>query len=413
VQLGDGNQASTGDVIITRTNDRRLRLSASDWVKNGDRWTISEVGKHGELAVRHQRRRLTTRLPSDYVRTTTGLGYATTIHGAQGVSADTMHGLLTGQESRQELYTMLTRGRHANHLYLQVVGDGDPHSVIRPAAVAPRTPTETLQQILARDDSPTSATTTLRELHDPAARLFDAVQRYTDSLHAAAEHLLGPQVVADLDTIDQYIPGLTLEPAWPTLRAHLLDLAAETGHHPLRHLHDAARGRDSTAGDMAAVLHWRLPETAASDHRPLPWLPGIPTRLQVNPVWGDYLIKRSQLIANLADQVRQQASQSDAAPAWSPTGGHLSATLLLGEVAVWRAANGINPHDPQATGGPQPEPRADLWRQHLDRAVANELSRRPNLDQRPANQQVRQRHNRDLPRLHQQPSSNKPHVPGR
>ena len=70
-----------------------------------------------------------------------------------------MHGLLTGQESRQLLYTMLTRGRHANHLYLQVVGDGDPHSVIRPDTIAPRTPTETLQQILARDDAPTSATT--------------------------------------------------------------------------------------------------------------------------------------------------------------------------------------------------------------------------------------------------------------
>jgi conjugative relaxase-like TrwC/TraI family protein len=132
VQLGDGNQASIGEVIITRTNDRRLRLSASDWVKNGDRWTISAIGKHGELTVRHLRSRLTTRLPADYVCTSTGLGYATTIHGAQGVSADAMHGLLIGQESRQQLYTMLTRGRHSNHLYLQVVGDGDPHSVIRP-----------------------------------------------------------------------------------------------------------------------------------------------------------------------------------------------------------------------------------------------------------------------------------------
>jgi hypothetical protein len=37
-----------------------------------------------------------------------------------------MHGLLTGEESRQQLYAMLTRGRHANHLYLQVGGDGDP-----------------------------------------------------------------------------------------------------------------------------------------------------------------------------------------------------------------------------------------------------------------------------------------------
>ncbi len=413
VQLGDGNQASIGDVIITRTNDRRLRLSASDWVKNGDRWTISEVGKHGELTVRHQRSRLITWLPADYVGTSTGLGYATTIHGAQGVSADAMHGLLTGQESRQQLYTMLTRGRHSNHLYLQVVGDGDPHSVIRPDAVAPRTPTETLQEILARDDSPTSATTTLRELHDPAARLFDAVQRYTDSLHAAAEQLLGPQVVADLDTIDQYIPGLTGEPAWPTLRAHLLDLAAETGDHPLRHLYDAAFGRDlSTAGDMAAVLHWRLPETAASDHRPLPWLPGIPTGLQVNPVWGDYLTERSQLIADLADYVREQASRSDAPPAWSSPGSHPSASLL-GEVAVWRAANGINPHDPRATGGPQLEPRADLWKQHLDRAVANELSRRLDLDQQPVSQQLRHRYHGDPPRLHQQPSSNRPPVPGR
>ena len=113
-RLGDGNRASVGDVIITRANDRRLRLSATDWVKNGDRWTISEVGKHGELTVRHQRTRLTTRLPADYVGTSTGLGYATTIHGAQGVSADAMHGLLTGQESRQQLYTMLTRGRHSS-----------------------------------------------------------------------------------------------------------------------------------------------------------------------------------------------------------------------------------------------------------------------------------------------------------
>src|SRR5215204_6653315 len=141
VRLADGNQASVGDVIITRSNDRRLRLTATDWVKNGDRWTIIDVGKHGDVTVRHARSRRTARLPADYVSASTGLGYATTIHTAQGVTADTMHGLLTGQESRQQLYTMLTRARHANHLYLQVVGDGDPHSIIRPETVAPPTPT--------------------------------------------------------------------------------------------------------------------------------------------------------------------------------------------------------------------------------------------------------------------------------
>ena len=54
-------------------------------------------------------------------------------------------------------------------------------------------------------------------------------------------------------------PDSPAEPAWPTLRAHLLAVAAETGEHPLRHLLTAASGRDlRTAGDMAAVLDWRL-----------------------------------------------------------------------------------------------------------------------------------------------------------
>ena len=33
VRLADRNQASVGDVIITRSNDRRLRIAANDWVK--------------------------------------------------------------------------------------------------------------------------------------------------------------------------------------------------------------------------------------------------------------------------------------------------------------------------------------------------------------------------------------------
>ena len=68
VSLADGNRASVGDVIITRTNDRRLRLTATDWVKNGDRWTITAIGRNGDLKVRHNRSRLTVCLPADYVQ---------------------------------------------------------------------------------------------------------------------------------------------------------------------------------------------------------------------------------------------------------------------------------------------------------------------------------------------------------
>jgi hypothetical protein len=53
----------------------------------------------------------------------------------------------------------------------------------------------------------------LRELNNPAARLFQAVQRYTDGLHVAAEQHVGPHTVAELDQADHYIPDSPLNPA--------------------------------------------------------------------------------------------------------------------------------------------------------------------------------------------------------
>jgi ATP-dependent exoDNAse (exonuclease V) alpha subunit len=78
------------------------------------------------VRVQHSRHRRTVVLRTAYVVDSVELGYATTVHTAQGVTADTLHGLATGAESRQQLYTMLTWGRASNQLYLQVVGDGDP-----------------------------------------------------------------------------------------------------------------------------------------------------------------------------------------------------------------------------------------------------------------------------------------------
>jgi AAA domain/TrwC relaxase len=101
VTLADGNRASVGELIITRSNDRQLRLTATDWVKNGDRWIVQAITDNGDLDVLHLRNRHRVRLPAAYVHSSAELGYATTVHAAQGVSVDTMHGLATGDESRQ------------------------------------------------------------------------------------------------------------------------------------------------------------------------------------------------------------------------------------------------------------------------------------------------------------------------
>jgi hypothetical protein len=69
VELVDGNAASVGDLIITRRNDRRLHITATDWVKNGDRSTILNLTRTGGLSVRHTRNGRTVTLPAAYVQT--------------------------------------------------------------------------------------------------------------------------------------------------------------------------------------------------------------------------------------------------------------------------------------------------------------------------------------------------------
>jgi hypothetical protein len=75
---------------------------------------------------------------------------------------------------------MCTRGRLSNHIYLQLVGDGDPHTLIRPDTIRPSIAAERLEQILARDDAPRSANTLLRDQQDPVVRLGETVERYRD-----------------------------------------------------------------------------------------------------------------------------------------------------------------------------------------------------------------------------------------
>ena len=124
-----------------------------------------------------------------------------------------------------------------------------------------------------------------------------------------------------------------------------------------------------TANDMAAVLDWRLPEPAPTDPGPLPWLPGIPSTLHDPHVWGEYLAKRSQLVVGLANQVRDCASQKSEQPVWAPPGSHPSVALIA-EIAVWRAAVGVDPQDRRPTGAGQLQAASALWQQNLDRDVA-------------------------------------------
>jgi DNA primase catalytic core len=357
VSLGDGNRGSVGDVIITRRNERQLAITATDWVKNGDRWTIEKVLRGGAVRARHHDTGRLVTLPGDSVKTDAELGYACTVHTAQGITTDTCHTVASGDEARQLFYVAMTRGQQANHVYLVTASDGDEHNVIKPESLFPATATDILTAILDRDQAQRSATTLAAELADPALLLHDAAGRYHDALGYAAEHVLGPDRLAALDTAAERLrDGLTGAAAWPTLRAHLALLAVD-GRDPLAALTAAMTARElDTAIDPAAVLDWRLDPT---DQRgrggPLPWLPPVPSGLREHPDWGAYLHARAARVTELGQHVAAQAA------AYTPTTAPSWATRLLdpahqdlrSELAVWRAATGVPGHDRRPAGAPQ------------------------------------------------------------
>lgn len=67
VTLHDGTRAAVGDSVITRRNDRRLHAGRG-WVRNGDRWTVTEVRDDGSLTLRRADRKwgASVVLPADY-----------------------------------------------------------------------------------------------------------------------------------------------------------------------------------------------------------------------------------------------------------------------------------------------------------------------------------------------------------
>jgi DNA primase catalytic core len=368
VDLADGNRASAGDVIVTRRNNRRLVISRSNWVKNGDRWRVDRILDGGSLIARHLDLGRAVELPADYVAQHVQLGYATTVHGAQGMTAVSAHLVATGEETRQTLYVGVSRGRQANHIYLATGFDGDPHSLIDPKALRPPTAIDVLNEILQRDGADRSATTTQREATAYPTQLHAAVLRYHDALGFAAEEMLGADALISTDReIEAIWPRLTKEPAYPTLRAHLA-LRSLDGDDPITVLLDAAGTRElGSSEDRAAVLDWRL-GTPANDG-PLPWLDAVPARLAEDPTWGPYLGTRADRVRTLAIAVRAEAE------AWTPTttppwAAGLTASehaALRADVSIWRAAFAVPGDDRRLTGPNQPGSSTAPHQQRLDR----------------------------------------------
>jgi conjugative relaxase-like TrwC/TraI family protein len=124
VNIAGGESAAVGDVVVTRRNNRELRTSRDEPVRNRDRWTVTAIGREGSLTVSHEHGHGHVSLPAEYTREHVRHGYAATAHGHQGDTVDVSLTVVTAATTHRSLYVGATRGRDLNRL-LVVTEDPD------------------------------------------------------------------------------------------------------------------------------------------------------------------------------------------------------------------------------------------------------------------------------------------------
>ncbi len=385
VVLADQLQASAGDTIRTRKNSRWIRIGRGDFVRNGYRYTITEVMADGAVKARHLRSGRIVKLPADYIAEHVTLGYAATIDSAQGLTAGrrdakgSCHIVGSDMLTRQALYVALTRAKDENHVYLSTA-EADPHRLLSPKATHPDTAVDVLTRALARDGAQVSATTAARHAADPATRLGAAADMFYDAVGEAAENQLGAGARDRLDAIaDAVIPALSTRDAWPVLRRNLAVLTI-SGADPHQLLVDALeKGGIDDAADPAAILDHRIDPagTHSAGIGVLDWLPAIPSALADDPQWGAYLARREALVDTLAEAVRERAQgwTNATAPAWARPLITVNPKLVA-EIAVFRAAVGVEEADTRLTGARQYPVRTRAMQEVLQRHGVAGIGRR-------------------------------------
>lgn len=263
-QLVDGCRASVGDVVITRQNDRRIRTTRGGWVKNGDRWLITDIRGDSSVVVKRlggDGRR--TVLPAEYVAEHLDLGYAVTAHRAQGVTVETAHVVVTASTTRENLYVSMTRGRESNIAYVALDQPDDSHSTPEADDVTART---VLYGVLQHSGADLSATQTIEaeyELHGGIDRLAAELETIAaDAQHDRFVDLLSRSGL----TADQQA-AVVESTAFGPLAAALR--RAEAYHHDLEALVPRIVDRHGLedADDIAAVLRYRFEKLAATPPR--------------------------------------------------------------------------------------------------------------------------------------------------
>ncbi|WP_373145944.1 MobF family relaxase [Mycobacterium marinum] len=195
VEVARDQHVRVGDVIISRNNDATITVEPGpdqrrgqqvDQVRNGNRWRVAGVDTtNGRIAAERLTDNARTVFESDYLREHITLGYASTVHSAQGmtVGGKTLGGqdragvcwtVLSDRASRAMAYVGMTRARDENHvaIYPAVTNEAHQHQH-GPVPVAQEMRRGTKHQAAA-------ALHTICTANDERAQTLHAVAEKTD-----------------------------------------------------------------------------------------------------------------------------------------------------------------------------------------------------------------------------------------
>lgn len=269
VLLHNEARAHVGDVVVTRQNARRLTVNGGqDFVKNGDLWRVVGL-EDGMLTVQHLEHGGKVTLPGSYVAASVELGYASTIHRAQGATVDTAHALVDSSTDRAGAYVALTRGRESNTLYVGL-GDGQKRD-------------EVLEQIASAYERDLTVHESVDAVRAEHHNIADLIAQHEDISELAVQKVMAAAVHEGMGRVSEHpvhdgasgmvthhVPAdaaadaaeVLSSDAWGAL-AHELGEAAREGFDPAE-LIERAYGRralhdeGASARDAAAVMAWRV-----------------------------------------------------------------------------------------------------------------------------------------------------------
>ena len=272
VALHNSSRAHRGDTIVTRKNARRLIVnSGQDFVKNGDLWRVTDLHDDGRITAQHTGHGGKVTLPAHYVEQSVELGYAATIHRAQGSTVDTAHALVDASTDRAGAYVALTRGREHNALYV-ALADGEKRD-------------DVLDRISSAYERDLTVHETVDQLRSEHRNIASLIAQHEDISELAVQKVMEPYLMEGMSRVKEHpvrdkdsgqiidhtpangvedAKAVLASPAWPAL-AHDMGEAYRNGVDPAALVERAyshrpldASEQGAEAKDYAAVMQWRV-----------------------------------------------------------------------------------------------------------------------------------------------------------